>query len=793
MRVRERQGRSVASDEVSRSNLPGNAPQLTSGAAVSGAPLPSPQSFRSQLSSATQPQKAVSGDLTPPTDKWSDVVSGASLAVEAGSSGSTSLANAPPDILPTLSSRGQRTSSGREDEGSISNEAVSSQSSVAVMQGGYFLASSQVLAPSDLGSASTSGRSDIRTFANGSSSYGFDILSHAAPFSSVQAPSGSAILQNADISLQRHSSALSGQSDTASALAQPVSAGAPPLPNPFVGDATQLPMTPDTTFGRSALTSLQGLSTPAIGAYVAPASSSGASVSTGRDDGRLSLQPTINTSAVLNPAVVMTQTGGITSAATTQGSAPLFEAAFGLASPTSITSDQTTLGQFQAPGFLSRGVTADEIVSLPGTEASSPVRRAETLSYNASEVAQSGKPSLGNLPGQASLAISNVISGTSIGGMQTGQITSGAGIAAAEGHLAEVTVTTSPARSDTPLPSSINVHTAIQSAAVISGAGGGSSYLTDGTVAQGWVVTTLPDNSQSNTPISPIINQATVQQSERQAHFGSLSDSAGKPAASVTPPQSGAADEPNYESDWSGVVALGGATGRTEGEGASSKGDNPPEDHSEAKAATPLLVAQLADAIGGLHNDFGSMVLNGQREDGQQKTSSPVERATWDTSTNQGDQTQTASSSTTTLTMTLQTTDTSPIQLSLEGQNGIATRIILQSDDDSTAESLSKTRHDLIASLHSAGIDTTSIRIDIVSSMSGGSNAQTHDHHAQNGMNLLMQGQNFAGGGQNSNPGYRQQESRLGTSEPDNIGDTGVTLRASESALATNGRVNITA
>ncbi len=647
MRVRERQGRSVASDEVSRSNLPGNAPQLTSGAAVSGAPLPSPQSFRSQLSSATQPQKAVSNTLTPSTDKWSDVVSGASLAVAGGLSGSTSLANAPPDILPTLSSKGQRTSSGREDEGSISNEAVSNQSSVAVMQGGYFLASSQVLAPYDMGSTSTSGQSDIRTSAKGSSSNGFDILSHAAPFPSVQAPSGSAILQNADISFQRHSPALSGQSDTFAALAQPVSAGAPPLTNLFIGDATQQPTTPDTTFGRSALTTLQGSSTPAIGAYVGPVSPSGASASTGRDDGRLSSLPTINTSAAFDPAAAITQTGG-----------------------------------------------------------------------------------------------------------------------------------TWPAK---------------RSAAIISGTGGGSSYLTDGTLAKGWVVTTLPDNSQTNTPTSPIINQATVQQSERQAHFGSLSDSTGKPASSVTPLQSGVADEPDYESDWSGVAALGGTTGRTEGEETSSKGDNPPEDHSEAKAATPLLVAQLADAIGGLHNDFGSMVLNGQREDGQQKISSPMERATSDSTTNQGDQPQTASSSTTILTMTLQTTDTSPIQLSLEGQNGIATRIILQSDDDSTAESLSKTRHDLIASLHSAGIDTTSIRIDIVSSMSGGPNAQTHDHHAQNGMNLLMQGQNFAGGGQNSNPGYRQQESRLGTSEPDNIGDTGITLRASDSALATNGRVNITA
>lgn len=217
------------------------------------------------------------------------------------------------------------------------------------------------------------------------------------------------------------------------------------------------------------------------------------------------------------------------------------------------------------------------------------------------------------------------------------------------------------------------------------------------------------------------------------------------------------------------------------------------DDRPETKSTTQPLVTQLATAIEGLHNEFKSSLTDRQDYGTKDTTLTAIRQEKEDAVIPTGEQPQPSSYSMTTLSMTIQTADMSPIHLNLEGQNGLATRIILQGGDDTTSHNLNSTKHDLMAALTSAGIDTSAIRIDVASPASASSGTQTHDHHSHDSINTMSQGQNFSGGGNSSNSRYEQPASKFRTSETDTISDTYSVSQGSDQASFANGRVNITA
>ncbi len=238
----------------------------------------------------------------------------------------------------------------------------------------------------------------------------------------------------------------------------------------------------------------------------------------------------------------------------------------------------------------------------------------------------------------------------------------------------------------------------------------------------------------------------------------------------------------------------GSTTGGGLGSGASSgDGDASSDERNEIGGSPQPLMTQLANSIGSLHSEFASLLADRQSDLSDRSLSDTVKSGGRTDPSLGTDQSSGPSQDMTALSMTIQTADSSPIHLSLESENGLATRIILQSDDDVTAQNLNKNRHDLVAALTSAGIDTSTIKIDIVAPGSAGSNTQTHDHQSQSGMTFFAQGQGFAGGGQNSNPGYKPQLSIPDVMDRDATTETYASTRNNGPAMGRDGRLNITA
>jgi len=232
------------------------------------------------------------------------------------------------------------------------------------------------------------------------------------------------------------------------------------------------------------------------------------------------------------------------------------------------------------------------------------------------------------------------------------------------------------------------------------------------------------------------------------------------------------------------------------GGGASSEDRSASSDKRSDIGSSPQpLMTQLANSIGSLHNEFASLVADRQSDPSNLSPYDTVKSGEKTDPSIGADLSSSTSQDLTALSMTIQTADSSPIHLSLESENGLATRIILRSDDDVTAQNLNKSRHDLVAALTFAGIDTSAIKIDIVAPGSAGSNTQTHDYQSQSGTNFLAQGQGqgFAGGGQNSNPGYKPQLSVSDIMDRDATTETHVSTQKTNPAMGRDRRLNITA
>ncbi|NVN42482.1 hypothetical protein HW537_01045 [Asaia siamensis] len=147
-----------------------------------------------------------------------------------------------------------------------------------------------------------------------------------------------------------------------------------------------------------------------------------------------------------------------------------------------------------------------------------------------------------------------------------------------------------------------------------------------------------------------------------------------------------------------------------------------------------------------------------------------------------------------TLSMTVQTEDNTPVRLIFEGEGGLATRVILQSDDDLTTQHLAGNRKELLAALSTAGVDTSAMRLDIVTAP-----ANTSDSHQDSLQQNNAGRSDLAGNFMGSNPQQNQQGSssnaRFWPQEPatETIEQRTAISHSQAETLAPAGGVNITA
>ncbi|WP_438383724.1 hypothetical protein ABHV46_06185 [Asaia sp. BMEF1] len=147
-----------------------------------------------------------------------------------------------------------------------------------------------------------------------------------------------------------------------------------------------------------------------------------------------------------------------------------------------------------------------------------------------------------------------------------------------------------------------------------------------------------------------------------------------------------------------------------------------------------------------------------------------------------------------TLSMTVQTEDNTPVRLVFEGEGGLATRITLQSDDTSTAQHLASNKKDLLTALSAAGIDTSAMKLDIVTT-----STNTGDSHKESQPGNSSTGSDFSGTFMGGNSQQNQPGSDTGARpwaldrSSNNSEISALRHRSPSEAITPAGRLNITA
>ncbi|MFC0509493.1 hypothetical protein [Asaia spathodeae] len=210
------------------------------------------------------------------------------------------------------------------------------------------------------------------------------------------------------------------------------------------------------------------------------------------------------------------------------------------------------------------------------------------------------------------------------------------------------------------------------------------------------------------TPMSTAMQSALIQ--NVAGHTGANpSREADQPAnsAPLTP-------TPQATSPVNGAVVLNSTGDAATEDGSSSPDEKQPETKSQEKTT----VTELASAIHGL-SEFQSLVAAKPSSVGAEAHHILAQgnTASLQAPSQTADLSAVGTRSTdipSTLSMTVQTEDNAPVHLIFEGEGGLATRVILQSDDDLTTQHLAGSRKELLAALNSAGVDTSAMRLDIV-------------------------------------------------------------------------------
>ncbi|NVN10203.1 hypothetical protein HUK84_03410 [Nguyenibacter vanlangensis] len=173
----------------------------------------------------------------------------------------------------------------------------------------------------------------------------------------------------------------------------------------------------------------------------------------------------------------------------------------------------------------------------------------------------------------------------------------------------------------------------------------------------------------------------------------------------------------------------GGNQGGGDQGGASRQADIPTTNAIHLPFETPLsaaFAATLDDRASATQSVQTRNLLDGNIDTGAQTVSSPVLSRSADGSSS--------------LSLTVLTGDSSPVHVRVDGADGIATGVVLQSDDDITARHLADNRHELVAALDAAGIDVHNLKIDVVAAGHDGAGNQGRDSGGES-----MFGGNFSG------------------------------------------------
>ncbi|NVN02671.1 MULTISPECIES: hypothetical protein [Asaia] len=225
---------------------------------------------------------------------------------------------------------------------------------------------------------------------------------------------------------------------------------------------------------------------------------------------------------------------------------------------------------------------------------------------------------------------------------------------------------------------------------------------------------------------------------------------------------------------------------------------SPDDKQSETRSEGKTTVAEVANAIHGL-SEFQSLVTTQASSSGGEThhafaegntTASPALGRPEGLSAVDTQNTNLPN----TLSMTVQTEDNTPVHLIFEGEGGLATRVILQSDDDLTTQHLAGSRKDLISALNTAGVDTSAMRLDIVTAATN-----TGDSRQGNQQQDSAGRPDLAGNFMGSNPQQNQQGSssnaRFWPQEPatETVEQRTAISHSQAETLTPAGGVNITA
>ncbi|WP_342627653.1 hypothetical protein AAC691_16210 [Nguyenibacter vanlangensis] len=214
--------------------------------------------------------------------------------------------------------------------------------------------------------------------------------------------------------------------------------------------------------------------------------------------------------------------------------------------------------------------------------------------------------------------------------------------------------------------------------------------------------------------------------SRASAPFASSTYAAAAPSADGA---AGAATQPVRQNGVAGNPGLSGGQGGGDQGGASRQADIPTTNAIHLPFETPLsaaFAATLDDRTSATQSVQTRNLLDGNIDTGAQTVSSPVLSRSADGSSS--------------LSLTVLTGDSSPVHVRVDGADGIATGVVLQSDDDITARHLADNRHDLVAALDAAGIDVHNLKIDVVAAGHDGAGNQGRDSGGES-----MFGGNFSG------------------------------------------------
>ncbi|GBR09801.1 hypothetical protein HW511_01625 [Asaia siamensis] len=243
-----------------------------------------------------------------------------------------------------------------------------------------------------------------------------------------------------------------------------------------------------------------------------------------------------------------------------------------------------------------------------------------------------------------------------------------------------------------------------------------------------------------------------------------------------------------------GAVVLNSTGDAAAEDGSSSPDEKQPETTSQEKTT----VTELASAIHGL-SEFQSLVAAKPSSIGVEAhhVLAQGNTANLQAPSQMADLSAVGTPSTdipSTLSMTVQTEDNTPVHLIFEGEGGLATRVILQSDDDLTTQHLAGNRKELLAALNSAGVDTSAMRLDIVTPATN-----TGDSHQGSPQQDNTGRADLSGGFMGSNPQQNQQgnsaNSRLSPQAPaSQINEPSPAIsHPPKEAQSPAGRINITA